>query len=326
MPLQRHQRVEGEEIMNYDFKKKNVDKLTAHIVSIALAVVFVAILACESFAQETPAQQWQQEHGKSLEAGPCLAVLADKLPQFDTALATRISDYLKQHQLRVIELTAEQVSSPDILSRKNFHTLILPTSRVYPDAGYQTLMQYISEGGNVIALGTPALEIPLKKVKEKWIEMPRKRDIQPVEFLTPATKFYKVTTARRTQISDKQCIILPTKLPKINAGLKSAHTRPQGTGYNKGRNWRWVPLIESFDSSGLVCGTPACMVINRTGKFKNSIIASFSLPDKAYKDSSMLKISRIVSSAIVSGTEPMYPSATNGVKLASACCVFSIFK
>ena len=57
--------------------------------------------------------------------------------------------------------------------------------------------------------------------------------------------------------------------------------RPQGTGFNKERKWRFIPLLEARDKSGEVCGTPACLLINRTGRLQGSCIATFALPLKA---------------------------------------------
>jgi hypothetical protein len=109
---------------------------------------------------------------------------------------------------------------------------------------------------------------------------PGQFDITPIDGLTPEYKFFSVTNAADLRVSDKQCLLPQGKLP-VPAGLMSVQPRPQGTGYNKDRKWRFIPLIEAFDKQGEVCGTPACMIINRTGRFANSIITSFTLPPAA---------------------------------------------
>jgi len=113
------------------------------------------------------------------------------------------------------------------------------------------------------------------------IDPPEAMAVEPVEMVTPGYKLHQVTTAESLRVSAKQCLLPAMDLP-VYGPLMSVHPRPQGTGYDKERKWRWIPLLEAFDATGEVCGTPACMVINRVGRFKNSITASFALPYTSY--------------------------------------------
>lgn len=119
------------------------------------------------------------------------------------------------------------------------------------------------------------------------VTLPEGFELEPVEMICPTYKFHPVTTARTVKVSDKQCILPPADLP-VYPGLMSVQPRPQGTGYNKNRKWRWIPLIEAFDETGEVCGTPACLIINRTGPYAGSITASFALPAPAYENPKVL--------------------------------------
>ncbi|NCO92694.1 MAG: hypothetical protein COZ06_24435 [Armatimonadetes bacterium CG_4_10_14_3_um_filter_66_18] len=118
---------------------------------------------------------------------------------------------------------------------------------------------------------------------------PGQIELTPVEMLTPGYKFHRVTNAASLRVSDKQCLLPPGELP-VPEGLLSAQPRPQGTGYNKERKRRWIPLLEAFDKDGEVCGTPACLVVNRVGRFAKSAVASFALPNAAYRDPRVLDL------------------------------------
>ncbi len=105
----------------------------------------------------------------------------------------------------------------------------------------------------------------------------------PIEGLTPAYKFHRVTNAASLGVSDKQCLLPPAKLP-VPAGLMAHQPRPQGTGYGKERKWRFIPLMEARDKHGVVCGIPACLIVNKEGRLRHAMVASFALPPAAYDD------------------------------------------
>lgn len=119
-------------------------------------------------------------------------------------------------------------------------------------------------------------------------------EVGPIEMVTPTYKFHPVTNAVSLRVSDRQALLPPGELP-VPDGLMSAHPRPQGTGYSKERKWRWIPLLEAFNEEGEVCGTPACMVINRVGRFANSIAVSFALPPDAYSDAVLDMVAAVAS-------------------------------
>lgn len=114
-------------------------------------------------------------------------------------------------------------------------------------------------------------------------------DLTPLELLFPQYKFHRVSNAARLQVSDKQTLLPAADLP-VPADLMSVQPRPQGTGFNKERKWRFVPLLEARDRSGEVCGTPACLLLNRTGRLQRSCLATFALPVEACDNPRVLKL------------------------------------
>jgi hypothetical protein len=157
------------------------------------------------------------------------------------------------------------------------------------------------EHATLLTVGIAATHTPLPGGRhEFWVDdigvaenpfgsvnIPARFDISPIEAVTPAYKFHTVTTATTLRVCGRQCILPPAELA-VPEGLMSLHPRPEGTGYNKERKWRWIPLLEAYDKTGEVCGTPAALLINRVGRFKDSAIASFALPPVACKDPRVL--------------------------------------
>lgn len=435
----------------------------------------VAVITREDAAvlaeQDNEARRWRETMAARLGPGGSLAVLDDDLPGFDRALAARVVARMESGGLPAVRLSATEACNPYILTRTNVHTLVLPTSAVYPLAGVRALERFLADGGSVIALGTPAFRELVREIGGQWrteaqlrealaqvqperllfdfesgdaggweytggpgppadwgvvaaganatghalhVAIPRfeswntliapelsappspdqdltcfwakggpdttqlavewvERDgsrwiatvqlgeqwqhyallphefrywhdnpsqgrggpsdqlqlasaakltfglamthtplpagrhefwvdeigvtkspfgpltsseapaFAPIEGLTPEYKFHRVNNAASLAVSDKQCLLPATKLA-VPAGLMAHQPRPQGTGYNKERKWRFVPLLEARDKRGVVCGIPACLILNRGGRLRNSTIASFALPPDAYSD------------------------------------------
>ena len=428
-------------------------------------------------ARHAAADAWQEQHKAEIPAGGAVGVLLDNMPGLDKALAASVSKRLTAEGLTVIPLSAEDVCNVGILTRAHFRTLALTSAQVYPAEGAKPLERYLAQGGNILALNTPAFHNSVRQINGKWMSdaeiraavanqkperilydfetgsakdwgyasgpnspadyqfvagghdgtghalhcvIPKyeswntfaappvaqpfgpgqtltcfwakgapqttrlavewvekdksrwiatvdvtpqwkyivlttadfaywqdnpskgrggagdhfkpenaerltigisgthtqlpggphefwvddigvakspfgaippsgKLDVSPIEMLCPEYKFFHVTDAATMQVSDKQCLLKPAKLT-VPEGLMSVQPRPQGTGYNRDHKWRFIPLIEAFDKSGELCGTPACMVINRTGRFKNSIVTSFALPASSYADPKVLDL------------------------------------
>jgi hypothetical protein len=114
----------------------------------------------------------------------------------------------------------------------------------------------------------------------------------PVELLTPGYKFHRVTEATALRVSGKQCFLPPEEIP-VPANLMSVQPRPQATGFDKQRKWRWVPLLEATNAAGEVCGTPAALMIFTEGAFKGAQVASFCLPSGAYDDAMLDRVAQV---------------------------------
>lgn len=416
-------------------------------------------------AMETAAEKWREQMRPQIPSGGAVAVLVDDFPGFDRGTAERLCQALEAHGIKTIPISGEEVCNPAILSGDHFRMLLLPDAQVFPEDGGRTLERFLAQGGDLIALNTPAFTRPVRKIEGKWmgereyrealavvrtervlydfesgdpqdwtytsyaastaewdfveggadgtgralhcavpdfrnwntlvapevaspfgpgqsltcfwakggpntrklsvewveqdgsrwiatvelteqwrryvlapqefkywhdnpsegrggpddcftperaakltlglsmthtpmeagrhefwvdeigvaaspladVKPPEPLELAAVETLHPPYKFYTVRDAARLSVSEAQPFVPPREL-SVPAALRSHHPRPQGTGYNKDRKWRWIPLIEARDDKGEVCGYPACLVMHRAGRFANAMIASFALP------------------------------------------------
>lgn len=84
--------------------------------------------------------------------------------------------------------------------------------------------------------------------------------------------------------------------------IRSPHPRPRGGGFDKGRNWRWIPLIEARTANGDWRGTPATVMVHAEGPFKGGVWASFGIEDASwYKSRQALEAIGQVARAIRRG-------------------------
>ncbi|MFP4058323.1 MAG: hypothetical protein ACLF0G_15760 [Candidatus Brocadiia bacterium] len=110
----------------------------------------------------------------------------------------------------------------------------------------------------------------------------------PLDTLCPAYKFYPLTAARRFVWGERQAVVPPGPAP-APAQPRSSHVRPQGTGCQKGRPWRWIPLVEAVDGEGRRCGFPATLVVHGGEAFEGGAWAVFSYAPSEVAASSELR-------------------------------------
>lgn len=63
-------------------------------------------------------------------------------------------------------------------------------------------------------------------------------------------------------------------LPEASV-MRSAHPRPSGGGFDKGRAWRWMPLVEARSTPGAWRGVPGAMTAHAEGTWQGGQWASF---------------------------------------------------
>lgn len=108
---------------------------------------------------------------------------------------------------------------------------------------------------------------------EAYVSTLAKPAIPALEILSPGYKFFQCSEVAQLGKDGAE-------LPVPNETW-SCHPRPL-SGFDKGRSWRWIPLVEAVSGSGDHRGTPVSMMIHADGKYKGGRWVSFSVRDKGW--------------------------------------------
>ncbi len=84
--------------------------------------------------------------------------------------------------------------------------------------------------------------------------------ISPEDGLYPSYKYYDITESTMLHTRQDQTVLAPTTWP-VAESIRAPHPRPGGGGFNKGRAWRWIPLIEARSPGNAWRGTPGVLRI-----------------------------------------------------------------
>lgn len=99
-----------------------------------------------------------------------------------------------------------------------------------------------------------------------------------LDTLSPGYKLFDMHGVTSLKVREDQVIVGQEDL-SIPSVLRSPHPRPKGGGFDKGRDWRFIPLIEGNASNGEWRGTPATLMVHASGPYKGGVWASFGIGD-----------------------------------------------
>lgn len=88
-------------------------------------------------------------------------------------------------------------------------------------------------------------------------------DLPVIETASPGYKLFPVTNAAALRINSALGVA-GANLPLVR-NVHAPTPRPEGTGLDRGRPWRFVPLIESLDGEGRAQAAPAALLIPQRG-------------------------------------------------------------
>ncbi|HDP33717.1 MAG TPA: hypothetical protein ENN29_01255, partial [Candidatus Hydrogenedentes bacterium] len=108
-------------------------------------------------------------------------------------------------------------------------------------------------------------------------------DVAPpaLDTISPAYKTYDAGDVATLTAAADQTVLYAMNFD-VPAGLRAVHPRPEASGFDKERRWRWLPLLEARAADGALRGYPAAMTINTDGVYKNGVWASFAIEDPAW--------------------------------------------
>ncbi len=98
-----------------------------------------------------------------------------------------------------------------------------------------------------------------------WDETENTPEPPALEILSPGYKFFNVN-ADRLSLMESGSSAVPAGMQ-----IRSPHPRPSGGGFDKGRNWRWIPLVNALSNQGEWRGSPVSMMVNAEGSYKGGV-------------------------------------------------------
>lgn len=118
-------------------------------------------------------------------------------------------------------------------------------------------------------------------MQEEYLEI--LGDVKPpaLDTVSPEYKQFNAGEVATLVVAPDQTV-LPAMTFDMPATVRGMYPRPEASGFDKGRPWRWLPLLEARSADGDLRGHVAAMTINTDGPYKNSIWASFAIEDTAW--------------------------------------------
>ncbi len=110
-------------------------------------------------------------------------------------------------------------------------------------------------------------------------EVPGRAGFRPgvrLEALSPPYKFYRPQGA--TTFAPRAPAFFPLADNAVPAAFQCLHPRPGAGGFDKGRSWRWQPLIEARENDAWR-GQPAVLLVHGPGEHPFGVWASFAVDD-----------------------------------------------
>ena len=90
--------------------------------------------------------------------------------------------------------------------------------------------------------------------------------VPALDTLAPGYKFFECHDVARLERVAGWPAEYPKSLP-LAEHIRAPHPRPRGAGFDKGRAWRYIPLIEAESVDGQWRGAPATMLVHADGPF-----------------------------------------------------------
>ena len=100
-----------------------------------------------------------------------------------------------------------------------------------------------------------------------------------IETASPRYKLFPVTNAKRIQVNPGQRIAPQVELPTVS-GVYAPTARPDGTGLDRRRRWRFVSLIQSLDEHDRAQASPASLLV--PSDMSTGMVLSVPIADPAF--------------------------------------------
>ncbi len=142
-------------------------------------------------------QRLTESEAQKMRQGNQVVIVRD-VGMGNTKLATRLGTTLRHHKLAIRFVTLDELANAQWWQRMDAGVLVLPNARRLPVAAKEPLMEFLREGGKLIAFGAPLFAEPLvrapsafavSKPSRRWLSLPEveqhRRQTKPVRWLLP---------------------------------------------------------------------------------------------------------------------------------------------
>lgn len=103
-----------------------------------------------------------------------------------------------------------------------------------------------------------------------------------MDTLCPTYKYFASTDVGRLYSPDHMRWFLETRDTAVPLTVRSPHPRPKGNGFDKGREWRWAPLVECETAGGEWRGNPATLLVHAEGPYKGGVWLAYGIGDAGW--------------------------------------------
>jgi lysophospholipase L1-like esterase len=90
----------------------------------------------------------------------------------------------------------------------------------------------------------------------------------------PAYKVFECRDVATLEVSPAQSVLSPIDLD-VPDRVCSIQPRPGAGGFDKGREWRWLPLVQAWSAGGTWRGAPAALIVHGQGTYQGGVWATF---------------------------------------------------
>ncbi|MCX8065536.1 MAG: hypothetical protein N3G21_10250 [Candidatus Hydrogenedentes bacterium] len=131
----------------------------------------------------------------------------------------------------------------------------------------------------------------MRRAKVHEIVLSQDIALPRLELLYPGYKFYESASVDRVRVFGELLPSLDGEELLIPKEFFLLHPRPGAGGFNKGRNWRWAPIVECLGEHGEYRGALSALMVHTGGRYTGSVLACFSVRNPQwYLDSSTLRL------------------------------------
>ncbi len=101
------------------------------------------------------------------------------------------------------------------------------------------------------------------------------------DLLWPSYKYYRANDVGAVRPNPMQALVATRSLP-LPRMLRCPHQRPQGTGFDKGRDWRMITVAEAVSPSGDFRGPALSVMVNQPQDGRANVWAAVGVDDVSF--------------------------------------------